>query len=559
MPRTQTKAKPSTRVKRKPRKKQVSMGTGFDMSFVDDPAWIERNSKPQTDNRPEPPPVGQTRGERNIAWCEKYLRLPEGKFVGQPLVMAPFMKEDFLAIYDNRVPTRRAILTRGRKNAKTTECAAITLLHLCGPESRVNSSMYSLAQSREQASLIFNLASKMVRMDERLRAVVVVKDSTKELLCLQRGTRYKALSAEASTAFGLSPSLCIFDEAGQIRGPHSALYEAMETATAAQEEPLTVIISTQAATDSDLLSILIDDAKANHDERVVLRMHLAPPEMDPFSEEAIKAANPAFDYFMNKVEVLAMAEDARRMPARQAEYENLVLNRRVEANNPFIAPGVWKACGDAVGSMIGQKCYAGLDLSETNDLTALVLIAKIEGKWHVQPWFWLPEEGLREKSNTDHVPYSLWKSQGFLHTTPGAAVSYEFVAEFLFGLFKQYNIDKLAFDRWNYKHLLPWLIKAGFKQDFLKARFIEFGQGMQSMSPALRDLEQVVLQGALAHGNHPILSMCVANSVVVRDDAGNRKLSKRKAIGRIDGAVALAMAMGMAPLLPAFDIDALIG
>jgi phage terminase large subunit-like protein len=173
--------------------------------------------------------------------------------------------------------------------------------------------------------LIFGLAAKMVRFSPVLRGVIVIKDSAKELYCMQRGTKYKALSAEASTAFGLSPVLCIHDEMGQVRGPHGALFEAMETATAAQENPLTVVISTQAATDNDLLSILIDDAKGNHDPRVVLRMHTAPNELDAFSVEAIRAANPAFDTFMNQKEVLAMAADAKRMPARQAEYENLVL------------------------------------------------------------------------------------------------------------------------------------------------------------------------------------------------------------------------------------------
>jgi hypothetical protein len=106
-----------------------------------------------------------------------------------------------------------------------------------------------------------------------------------------------------------------------VRGPRSTLYEALETATAAQEEPLSIVISTQSPTDADLLSILIDDANAGHDPRTIIRLHTAPDEIgDPFSVDAIRAANPAFDHFMNKDEVVAMAESARRMPARQAEY-----------------------------------------------------------------------------------------------------------------------------------------------------------------------------------------------------------------------------------------------
>ena len=171
-----------------------------------------------------------------------------------------------------------------------------------------------------------------------------------------------------------------------------------------------------------------------------------------------------------------------------------------------------------------------------------------ERKWNVHCTFWLPIEGLAERSVTDHVPYDQWTSQGFITTTPGKSISYEYVAAHLMQEFSAYNIAKLAFDRWNMKHLRPWLLRAGFSEEMIEGRFVEFGQGMQSMSPALRDLEQVLLEGELAHGGNPVLSMCAANSIVVLDDAGNRKLSKRKSIGRIDGMVALAMAIGVAPL-----------
>ena len=131
-----------------------------------------------------------------------------------------------------------------------------------GPPARnkPNSQLFSAAQSRDQAAIIFSLAAKMVRMNRDLAQAVVVRETAKELLCPELGTKYKALSAEASTAFGLSPALIIFDELGQVRGPRSSLYEALETATAAQASPLSIIISTQAPTDADLLSILIDDA-----------------------------------------------------------------------------------------------------------------------------------------------------------------------------------------------------------------------------------------------------------------------------------------------------------
>ena len=292
------------------------------------------------------------------------------------------------------------------------------------------------------------------------------------------------------------------DELGQVRGPRSPLYEALETATGAQEDPLTVIISTQAPTDADLLSILIDDAKAGHDPHTVLSLHTAPPELDPFAEATIRFANPAYDGFLNRREVLAMAEAARRMPARQAEYENLILNRRIEASNPFISPTVWKACDGSVASLEGIPVYGGLDLSAVSDLTALVLIGWRGGKWHVQPTFWLPIEGLSERAAADRVPYDLWHAQGHLQATPGKTVSYEFVAHHLRQLFQRYNIQKMAFDRWNFRHLRPWLLRAGFTEQMVTDRFVEFGQGVASMSPALRDLEQSLLEGHLVHGGH---------------------------------------------------------
>lgn len=507
-----------------------------------------------------PAPRPMLRSTQNINWCEKFLLVPEGKEAGQPMRLPDYMKEDFRKIYDNPYGTRRAIITRGRKNAKTCESAEMLLLHLCGPEARRNSQLFSAAQSREQASLLFSYAAKMVRMSKPLSRFVAVKESTKQLVCEELGTRYRALSAEATTAYGLNPSFVVHDELGQVRGPRQALYDALESATGAQANPLSIIISTQASSDDDLLSQLIDDALAGHDPRVVLRMDSAPLDIDPFSETAIRAANPAFDYFMNKAEVLAMAADSRRLPAKEATFRNLVLNQRIESYNPFISVPLWKACGDAPKDLQGATVYGGLDLSSVSDLTALVLIGKVEGIWQIHPFFWLPEEGIREKSLQDHVPYDLWADQGYLRLTPGNTVGYEFVAKELREIFDQLNIVKIAFDRWNIKHLVPWLKLAGFNDKEIEQRFEPFGQGTQSMSPALRELEQTILDRKLAHGNHPVLTMCAACAIVEGKDDANRKLSKNRSTGRIDGMVSLAMAFGVAPMQAnSIDISSLIG
>ena len=449
-------------------------------------------------------------------------------------------------------PTRRAIISFGRKNGKTAISAFLLLLHLAGPKSKPNSQLFSAAQSREQAAVLFNLAAKCVRMSPALNDAITVRDSTKELFFEERGTKYRALSADASTAYGLSPVFTVHDELGQVKGPRSELYEALETASSAHDEPLSVIISTQAPTDADLLSVLIDDAEKGEDPKVKLALFTSDPEADPFDEKTIKQANPAFGDFQNADEVRAMAQDAKRMPSRENEYRNLILNQRVDRNSPFISKTVWQSCGGPISKDWGNApVYAGLDLSSTSDLTAFTPIAFIDGAWEVKPSFWLPGVGLKEKSRADRTPYDLWAEQGLIQTPDARSIEYEFVAEWLRGFVDSHNVRKIAFDRWGMKYLRPWLLKAGFTEEQCGEDgklFAEFGQGFQSMSPALRDLESVLLEGKVRHGNNPVLSMCAANAVVTTDPAGGRKLNKAKAAGRIDGLVALTMAFGIAPL-----------
>jgi len=490
-----------------------------------------------------------TRAERNIEWIHRYCRVPEGRLVGQPVKLRQWQQDELRKIYDNEAGTRRAIISFGRKNGKTALAAFLLLLHLCGPEARANSQLYSAAQSRDQAAILFALAAKTVRMSPDLNAVLTIRDTAKQLFCPELGTLYRALSAEASTAYGLSPVFIVHDELGQVRGSRSELYEALETATGAQEHPLSIVISTQAPNPTDLLSVLIDDAMGAHDPRVVLSLYTAPDDADPFDEATIRLANPAFGDFQNAEEVLAMAQDAKRMPSREAEYRNLILNQRVEMFAPFISRAVWQACDGPVAEQFDGPVYGALDLSSVNDLTAKVYVSRVDGLWHVKPTFWLPNEGLAEKSRADRTPYDQWKRDGFLRTTPGRTVEYEFVAQTLWDDCQNMDVRKIAFDRWNWRHLKPWLLRAGFEEEQLEGDYAIFepmGQGFQSMSPALRDLESALLDKRIAHGGHPVLTMCMANAVVTSDPAGNRKLDKAKATGRIDGAQALAMAMSVA-------------
>jgi phage terminase large subunit-like protein len=317
----------------------------------------------------------QTLGAEVISWIEATCRVPEGVLIGQPIELMDWQK--------------------GKSCGYTTT----------PPAAIPNSQLYSTAMSRDQAALLYALAAKIVRMSPALSAAIVCKDGIKQLVCPARGSAYRALSSESAVAYGLSPAFVVHDELGLVRGPRSELFEAIETGSAAQLAPLLVVISTQAVSDADLLSVLLDDATAGHDPRVICSLYTAPSDADPFAIETIKLANPALGNFQNPDEVLAMASDAKRMPAREAGYRNLVLNQRVEASSPFVTPAQWKACAGEPLDLRGRDVFAGLDLSETRDLTALVLIGQDirDGTWHVQPTFWLPNDGLADKAHADRV------------------------------------------------------------------------------------------------------------------------------------------------------------
>jgi phage terminase large subunit-like protein len=488
-----------------------------------------------------------TRGERVCKFIEAYCVVPDGKLVGKPIKLMPFQRRFLLEIYDNPENTSRAYLSIGRKNGKTALIACMVLAHLVGPEARLNSQIISGARSREQAALVYKLAEKMVRLNPALSKIIKPTPSTKMLTGLTMNVEYRAISAEAGTAHGLSPVLAILDEVGQVKGPYDAFVEAIETAQGAHDNPLLVAISTQAATDNDLFSRWLDDAEKSEDPRIVSHLYTAPKDCALDDRKAWKEANPAMGEFRSIADLEAFAERAERQPTAENTFRWLYLNQRIEASAPFVSRSLWAACGGEPMPLDGMPVYGALDLSEVSDLTALVLTGQADGLCHVHPTFWLPGDGLRDKARADRVPYDLWHEQGFLQAAPGPTVDYDFVAAHLWEVFQRLDVRKIAFDRWNWRHFRPRLAAAGFSEEQLDAHFVEFGQGFQSMSPALRDLEAALLTGKIRHGGHPVLTMCAANAVVQSDPAGNRKLNKAKSSGRIDGLVSLAMCFGVMP------------
>lgn len=480
-----------------------------------------------------------TRAERTMKFSETHLIVPDGEMAGKPLILADFQESFLYSVYDNPHGTRKAVLSMAKKNAKTSTTACILLSSIAGPEAKLNSQIVSGAMSREQAALIFKLASKMIRNSDKLNKAINIIPSQKMLNGLVLDTEFKSLASDGSTAHGISARVGLIDECGQVVGPISEFIEAISTSQGAHADPLMVYLSTQAPTDNDFFSQIIDRAIESQDPHTVVHLYEAPADCDLMDKEAWKMANPAMGLFRSEKDLEEKMKEALQMPSLENSARNLFLNQRVQAESPFVSKLVWEENGTVPSSMKGKKVFGGLDLSSVSDLTALVFVDE-EG--NVVCYFWLPKEGLVEKSRNDKVAYDVWAKEGILSTTPGRAIEYEYIAKVLKNIFDEYDVQHLNFDRAHMKFLTPYLKKEGFTDKQLE-KLVEFGQGFVSMGGALRELEAKLLQKKLKHGMNPVLTMCAGNCKVEMDPAGNRKFTKKKSNGRIDGMVSLAMAV----------------
>lgn len=388
-----------------------------------------------------------TRGERVIEFIHRYLRVPEGAKVGQPIVLAGFQKKFILEVYDNPKGTKEAYLSIGRKNGKSALIACLLLAHIAGPEARLNSQIVSGARSRDQAALVFKLAAKMVQLSPELSQLVRIVPSGKSLIGLALNVEYRAIAADGTTAHGLSPVLAILDEVGQVKGPQDDFVDAITTAQGAHEDPLLIAISTQAPSDGDLFSIWIDDAKASQDPHIVCHVYTAPEGCDVLDEAAWLASNPALGLFRSRKDLEEQAKKAKRMPSAQNTFRVLVLNQRVNMNSPLIGRDDWLGRAGDAALEDGEPIYLALDLSAKTDLTALVGVSA-EGASRVQSWFWKPEDLLEDQERADRVPYRQWVNEGWIEAAPGRIISPRLVAERIAELCERYEVRGMAYDRW---------------------------------------------------------------------------------------------------------------
>ena len=491
------------------------------------------------------------------------LNVPDGAMAGRPLRLREWQKDYIGQVYGPVGPdglrlVRQALVTMGRKNGKTALIAGLCLAHLCGPAAVRNGELYSVAFDREQAAQVFKYMRGMVEQDEELSVRLNIIYSSKKIVDSVSGSIYQALSAESRSKHGKSSSFIIFDELAQF-GRDRELYDVMMTSRGAHAEPLVWCISTQAPDDAALFSELVDYGKKVNSGEMLDPTFKAficevPPEADIWDEANWPLANPALGDFRSLKEMREVAEKAKRMPGQEAAFRNLYMNQRVSAEGRFITPDVWKAnsAEPDLDLFYDQPCWGGLDLSAKNDLTALVFVTRTpEGKWAILPYFWTPGGNIRERADRDRAPYDLWARQGHLTATPGRTIDYAFAARQIAEIHGRLDIKGIKFDRWKIDDFQRALQAEGVdawidgKDEPVAGglRLIPHGQGFRDMNPAVEVLEDLLLEGRLEHGGHPVLTMCAANVKAQSDPAGNRKFDKIKSTGRIDGIVALAMAL----------------
>lgn len=519
--------------------------------------------------RPLPP--WSKRARRNIRWLERHCYIPDGPKAGQPLRLTDYQKAQFRCLYqwEDRLP-RHFICSEGRKNAKTAKASMIVQLHTIGPEARKYQQVVTTARVKDQAAITYHYCANSIEASPTLSAVVELREHRKEYAVQELGTRYTALSRDAKTKLGGSPAVAVHDEVGAIEGPTDKLIDAIETGMKAHTSPLSVWISTQAANDGDLFSLLIDDAlRRPDDEDVILFLSVASKEREegvpelgkppeawatppdpayPFSDAALYAANPEAGVLCNLEELRKDALKARRLPSFEPTYRNLTLNQRVEQSALFVSRPLWniRAKPGLALPPKGVPIYLGLDLSSVGDLTALGACWETKeepGILNLWAQAWLPQHGLGERSLRDKVPYDTWVRQGHLQAVPGKAIDYPTVATYVRRLWQERTVAKAGFDRWGWAHFQDCLREAGMAKPTLENYWLPIGMGSASITPILREMETRILGGGFWHPNNPVLNMCAGN-VVAQGPDNARTMAKKHPRARIDAFVAVAIAVG---------------
>ena len=495
----------------------------------------------------------ERKAERVVRFIEA-LKHTKGEFHGQPFKLLPWQEKiirDVFGTVREDDPTQRqytsAYIEIPKKNGKSELGAAIALNMLVNDD-EWKAEVYSCAADRQQAAIVFDVAVDMVKQSPALMKRIKIIPSTKRMVYQPTGSIYQVLSSEVATKPGLNVSACIFDELHTQ--PTRALYDVMTQGSGdARKQPLWFFLTT-AGTDRNSICWevhqkaldILEGRKA--DPRFYPVLFGLPDEADWTDEQNWYRANPSLDYTISIDKVRDAYHKALETPADENMFRQLRLNQWVKQSVRWMPMDKWDDCGGIVSpyDLEGRACYGGLDLSSTSDLTTLVLVFPPNDEtepYIVMPFFWLPEETLQLRVRRDHVMYDKWEKQGYLMTTEGNVVHYGFIEQFICQLGERYNIREIAYDRWNATMMVQALQDDGFTM-------VPFGQGYKDMSPPTKELMRLVLEHKINHGGHPVLRWNMDNAFVRTDPAGNVKIDKEKSTEKVDGAVALVMALDRA-------------
>jgi phage terminase large subunit-like protein len=493
---------------------------------------------------------------RTIGFFRDVLVLNGGEYEGVPY--EPLGWQSFIlgSLFGWKGPDgyrrfRVAYIETGKGSGKSPLAAGIGLYGMMA-DGEARAEVYAAATKKDQAMILFRDAVAMVDQSPQLTRRIHksgVGANAWNLAYLQQGSFFRPISADDGQS-GPRPHIALLDEIHEHRNGN--VVEMLRAGTKSRRQALIVMITNSGASKQSYCWERHDQAvkvAAGQIEDDALFSYVCALDDgdDPMKDEKCwEKANPSLSNGLPGVKYIReQVREARGMPGKESIVRRLNFCQWVEAEAPWIGSDVWFGAQDKdfdPDGLLGRRCWGGLDLSSTQDLTALALLfepSDADPQWRLVVHFWLPNDGLHDKADRDRVPYIVWRDSGYLHTTPGRAIDLLYVATQAAEIASLYDLQSIGYDRWQIE---------GFKQllgrEGISLPLEPFGQGFKDMSPALNEFERLLISGHLRHGGNPVMTWCAANAVTVSDPAGNRKVSKEKATGRIDGIVAAIMAAG---------------
>ena len=445
-------------------------------------------------------------------------------------------------------PSHQYLAGRSMVPTHNSELAAAVALYLLYADNEPSAEVYGAAADRQQASIVFDVAKRMVEMTPALMKRSKIMAATKRLVNYRNAGFYQVLSAEVGTKHGLNVSGLVLDEL-HVQ-PNRNLVDVLTKGSGdARTQPLYFLITT-AGTDRN--SICYEYHSKAKD---ILEGKRIDPSFYPViygledgedwnDERAWYKSNPSLGYTIQIDRVRDAHREALQNPAEENVFRQLRLDQWVGSSVAWIPEHIYDQGNVAIDldALKGRECYCGLDLSSTSDITAFVMVFPPRNdteKYIVVPHFWLPRETLNLRVRRDHVPYDVWEKMGLFHVTEGNVIDYNFVRKTINELHESFNIREIGVDRWNATQLITDLEGDGFTM-------VPIGMGFKDMSPGMKELYKLLLEGKIIHGGNPVLRWMAGNVVAEIDAAENIKPSKKKSTEKIDGIVALIMGLDRA-------------